>query len=129
MAGITQTVPNYIQGISQQPDELMLPGQVKDALNVLPNITKGLEKRPGSEFIKTLDLHGDELEEGKYFLIDQDKKYIGRVDKTGKIQVWDLTGNEYEVVQGDRVDKDGNTVSTYDDLPLSPNYYLSLIHI
>ena len=68
MAGITQTVPNYIQGISLQPDELKLPGQVNDALNVLPNITKGLEKRPGSEFIKTLDLHGDELEEGKYFL-------------------------------------------------------------
>ena len=51
MAGITQTVPNYIQGISQQPDELKLPGQVNNALNVLPNITKGLEKRPGSEFI------------------------------------------------------------------------------
>ena len=124
MAGITQTVPNYIQGISQQPDELKLPGQVNDALNVLPNITKGLEKRPGSEFIKTLDLHGDELEEGKYFLIDQDKKYIGRVDKTGKIQVWDLNGNEYEVVQGDRVDANGNTISTYDDLPLSPTYLL-----
>ena len=122
MAGITQTVPNYIQGISQQPDELKLPGQVSDALNVLPNITKGLEKRPGSEFIKTLDLHGDELEEGKYFLIDQDKKYIGRVDKTGFIQVWDLSGNEYEVVQGERIDANENTVSTYENQPLSKAY-------
>ena len=130
MAGITQTVPNYIQGISQQPDELKLPGQVNDALNVLPNITKGLEKRPGSEFIKTLDLHGDELEEGKYFLIDQDKKYIGRVDKTGKIQVWDLNGNEYEVVQDVRVKKENCEVDEayiYNNLPLSPNYYLKEI--
>ncbi len=130
MAGITQTVPNYIQGISQQPDELKLPGQVNNALNVLPNITKGLEKRPGSEFIKTLDLHGDELEEGKYFLIDQDKKYIGRVDKTGKIQVWDLNGNEYEVVQDVRVKKENCEVDEayiYNNLPLSPNYYLKEI--
>ena len=125
MAGITQTVPNYIQGISQQPDELKLPGQVNDALNVLPNITKGLEKRPGSEFIKTLDLHGDVLEEGKYFLIDQDKKYIGRVDKTGKIEVWDLDGNPYEVIQDERVDDNCKVIGAiYDDLPLSPNYYL-----
>ena len=74
MAGITQTVPNYIQGISQQPDELMLPGQVKDALNVLPNITKGLEKRPGSEFLKTLTLCENVLEEGKYFSIYRQSK-------------------------------------------------------
>tara|TARA_X000001382_G_scaffold65666_1_gene45547 strand:- start:1122 stop:4487 length:3366 start_codon:yes stop_codon:yes gene_type:complete len=119
MAGITQTVPNYIQGISQQPDELMLPGQVKDALNVLPNITKGLEKRPGSEFLKTLTLCENVLEEGKYFIIDQDDKYIGRVSKTGKIQVWDLSGNECEVMQGTRLDGK----SLYEDVPLSPEFY------
>ena len=130
MAGITQTVPNYIQGISQQPDELKLPGQVNDALNVLPNITKGLEKRPGSEFIKTLDLHGDELEEGKYFLIDQDKKYIGRIGKTGKIEVWDLTGKSYEVIQDQFVNKGDCTIKEaylYNNVPLSPNYYLKEI--
>ena len=99
MAGITQTIPNYIQGISQQPDELKLPGQVNDALNVLPNITKGLEKRPGSEFLSTLDIHGDQLTSGKYFIIDQEEKFIGRIDKSGVIQIWDLQGNEYEVLQ------------------------------
>ena len=99
MAGITQTIPNYIQGISQQPDELKIPGQVNDALNVLPNITKGLEKRPGSEFLSTLDIHGDQLTSGKYFIIDQEEKFIGRIDKSGVIQIWDLQGNEYEVLQ------------------------------
>ena len=34
MTGITQKIPNYIGGISQQPDELMPPGSVRDALNV-----------------------------------------------------------------------------------------------
>jgi hypothetical protein len=99
MAGVTQTIPNYIQGISQQPDELKIPGQVNDALNVLPNITKGLEKRPGSEFLSTLDIHGDQLTSGKYFIIDQEEKFIGRIDKSGVIQIWDLQGNEYEVWQ------------------------------
>ncbi len=99
MAGVTQTIPNYIQGISQQPDELKIPGQVNDALNVLPNITKGLEKRPGSEFLSTLDIHGDQLTSGKYFIIDQEEKFIGRIDKSGVIQIWDLQGNEYEVLQ------------------------------
>ena len=49
MATITQTIPSYNGGISQQPDELKVPGQVKDALNVLPDLTHGfitIETRP-----------------------------------------------------------------------------------
>ena len=33
MAGITQQIPNYILGISEQPDELKSPGQVTDLKN------------------------------------------------------------------------------------------------
>ena len=40
MTSITQTIPSFTGGISQQPDELMLPGQVKDLLNGVPDITK-----------------------------------------------------------------------------------------
>ena len=40
MTSITQTIPQFFGGISQQPDELMLPGQVKDLLNGVPDITK-----------------------------------------------------------------------------------------
>ena len=35
MAGITQTIPTYWGGISEQPDELKKPGQVTEAINVL----------------------------------------------------------------------------------------------
>ena len=50
MAGITQTVPNYgIGGISEQPDQLKKPGQVKNIVNAIPDITYGLYKRPGSK--------------------------------------------------------------------------------
>ena len=54
MTSITQTVANYTSGISQQPDQFKNPGQVSDAVNVIPDVTKGLAKRPGSSYIKTL---------------------------------------------------------------------------
>lgn len=47
MSSITQTVPSYNGGISQQPDDLKSPGQLITAKNVLPDLTDGLQKRPG----------------------------------------------------------------------------------
>ena len=43
MSSITQTIPSYNNGISQQHDSLKLPGQVSVAQNVLPDITEGLQ--------------------------------------------------------------------------------------
>ena len=54
MASITQTIPTYNGGISQQPDQLKVPGQVTIAKNVLPDVTKGLGKRPGGKLIKSI---------------------------------------------------------------------------
>ena len=41
MAGISQTIPHYHGGISEQPDQLKAPGQVKDVINAIPDITYG----------------------------------------------------------------------------------------
>ena len=54
MATVTQQIPNYILGISDQPDELKLNGQVKDLQNAYPDITLGCTKRAGSRFIKKI---------------------------------------------------------------------------
>ena len=54
MSTVTQQVPNYILGISEQPDELKLPGQVKDLVNAIPDVTLGCIKRPGSKLIKKI---------------------------------------------------------------------------
>ena len=60
MSSITQTIPSYTGGISQQPDELKLPGQVSKAKNVYPDLVNGLTKRPGGKLIKSLsDGRGD----------------------------------------------------------------------
>ena len=39
MANVTQTIPNLTQGISQQPDEYKVPGQVSDMNNALPAVS------------------------------------------------------------------------------------------
>ena len=51
MTSITQKINSVNGGISQQPDELKVPGQVVSAKNVFPDVTHGLQKRPGSKLL------------------------------------------------------------------------------
>ena len=94
MTSITQTIPNYNGGISQQPDELKVPGQVKDALNVLPDLTHGLLKRPGGKLVASLSDNGtaalNSQTNGKWFHYyrDEAEQYIGQISRTGDINMW-----------------------------------------
>ena len=54
MTSITQKINSLNGGISQQPDELKIPGQVVTAKNVFPDVTHGLQKRPGSQLVSSL---------------------------------------------------------------------------
>ena len=42
MAGVTQTIPNFNGGISEQPDDKKFPGQVNNVLNGIPDPIEGL---------------------------------------------------------------------------------------
>ena len=89
MTSITQTVPNYTAGISQQPDQFKNPGQVSDALNVIPDVTQGLVKRPGSSYIKTLS----STTNATYFHYYRDdvEQYIGKIEpSSGAVKIWCL---------------------------------------
>ena len=93
MSNVTQTIPSYIAGISQQPDEFKVPGQVNIATNVFPDITEGLSKRPGTRFIKQLDAAGaatDSQDQGKWFHYyrDETEQYLGQISRTGDINMW-----------------------------------------
>ena len=85
MAAVTQTVPNFLGGVSNQPDDKKLPGQVKDALNAYPDPTFGLTKRPGFKFLAELKEAGgaawdnNDLDTGKWFYYnrDADERYLG----------------------------------------------------
>ena len=97
MATITQTIPSYNGGISQQPDELKVPGQVKDAINVLPDLTEGLQKRPGGRLVASLGDNStaalNSNENGKWFHYyrDENEQYIGQINRSGDINMWCCT--------------------------------------
>ena len=102
MANITQTIPALTAGISQQPDEQKIPGQVKNMVNALPDVTQGLTKRPAGKFVASLsDGSNNSTTNGKWFHYyrDENEQYIGQIAQNGVIKMWDcLTGAEKTVV-------------------------------
>jgi hypothetical protein len=98
MAGITQQVPNYIFGISEQPDELKVPGQVRDCINGLPDVTRGLQKRSGTVLKGSLGASSS----GHWFSIyrDDNEQYIGQVT-SGTVRIWDALTGSLKTTQSD----------------------------
>ena len=88
MSTISQSIPNLLSGISQQPDSKKRPGQVKDAVNAFPDFALGMLKRPGGEFVSKLP---NATASGKWFPIlrDQQEKYIVQYDND-RFSVWSL---------------------------------------
>ena len=96
------TIPNFIGGVSQQPDKLMFPNQSKKLLNMLPDPTIGLTKRKPTEHIARL-MNTLPIQPQVYTVNKEDEKY--QVFLTGTtVRVFDLEGNEkivkYEVGEG-----------------------------
>ena len=90
MTGITQTIPSYTAGISEQPDQLKAPGQVVDTINSIPDLINGLYKRPGAKRIGTAPLTNVH-NTGSWFHYYRDETegaYIGQVDHHGRVRVW-----------------------------------------
>lgn len=92
-------------GVSQQPDPLKLPGQVREAVNVLLDPTFGCKKRPPTKFISKLS--STIPANAKWFPIfrDENEKYIVAVYKVNGVttlKVWEAdTGAERTVtIQG-----------------------------
>jgi hypothetical protein len=109
MANITTTVPNLIQGVSQQSPQVRLAGQCEEQINGLSTVTKGLTKRPPARLIDNLGavaLEGDFLHfinrsETERYVVTVEHRTSG--DGTGVIRVFNLeTGVEAHIegVQG-----------------------------
>ena len=56
MSLVSSTIPNLINGVSQQPPEIRLPSQCEVQENGISSVVNGLEKRPGTEHVKKLDV-------------------------------------------------------------------------
>ena len=108
MASVTQRIPNYLGGVSQQTDDLKFPGQLRICQNAYPEPTFGLMKRPGGKFVAELkDAAGavispNTYDNGKWFSIFRDayEQYIC-VIKGAEIKIWNLlTGAPMTVTYG-----------------------------
>jgi hypothetical protein len=97
MAAVTQRIPNYLGGVSQQTDDLKFPGQLKSCLNAYPDPTFGLIKRPGGSFLVELkNADGSVVtpgtyDDGRWFSIfrDSTEQYVGVIYGTN-IRIWSL---------------------------------------
>jgi predicted nucleic acid-binding Zn-ribbon protein len=96
MSTLSQSIPNLLLGISQQPDSRKRPGQVKNAVNAFPDFALGMLKRPGGKFVAKLHKAPTT---GKWFPIlrDSDEKYIACYEDN-RFQVWDLLDGEVRMV-------------------------------
>ena len=103
MTAVSQSYPNYLGGLNEQPDELKKPGQLVEALNVIPDPTIGLTRRPGFKLIPQskvfegeLDIKPDPL--GTWFEIElsnqvnNDYIYFGNIARDGKIVIYNQDG-------------------------------------
>ena len=93
MPSVNQRIPNFLGGVSQQPDKIKFPGQLRVCDNAVPDITFGLKKRPPAEFVGTLT---NATSAGHWYEIlrDGDEKYLVQITPANSgampIRVWDL---------------------------------------
>lgn len=101
MAALSQTIGNLLGGVSQQPDPVKLPGQVREAENVYLDPTFGCSKRPGTQFISKL---GDDIpEDAKWIPIfrDDNDRYVACMyPENGQttVRVWAADSGEERTV-------------------------------
>ena len=81
MATISQRIPNFLGGVSTQPDNEKEVNQVTEIINGYPDLTLGLHKRSGTRFIASLatGVSSALYPDAKWFYINRDglDSYIG----------------------------------------------------
>jgi len=98
MKNIAVTIPNLIQGVSQQPDAQKDPSQGEIQINGVSSIAEGLRKRDSSRTLARVS----ETPFGDAFfhtiLRDQEEEYIA-VITSDQVRVFELDGTERTVTE------------------------------
>lgn len=89
---VSQSVPSFKGGVSQQPDIIRFPDQVTELINGFPNEVEGLQKRPPTISLGRLGDHVDSSKK-KYHVINRDEseRYILQLGD-GDFKVFGLDG-------------------------------------
>ena len=93
MALISQSIPNLINGVSQQPPSLRLSTQAEVQENGLSSVVTGLSKRPPTQHVADLGVISN-LDKAFIHTIrrDENELYSMVVDTAGTIRVFDKDG-------------------------------------
>ena len=96
MSLISSSIPNFVNGVSQQPFTLRLSSQGELQENGLSTVSQGLKKRPPTQHLKKIQ----STPLGNCFIhtINRDltERYV-TVITNGDLKVYDLAGNEKTV--------------------------------
>ena len=95
---VSQSIPNFLNGMSQQTPTQRGINQGEDQINLQNGLVDGLAKRPPLDYIATLDSSNIYSNKTKFWSIQRDatNQYIV-VLFNGGIKVFDLAGNEKTV--------------------------------
>ena len=93
MAYVTTSWGRPVQGVSQQPDRVRQEGQCTKQVNGIPDVVKGLTKRPAANYVA--EILGYELHENSAFhSYDRgDEQYFMFVEPhSSNVKVYNLKG-------------------------------------
>ena len=95
---VSQSIPNFLNGMSQQTPTQRGINQGEDQINLQNGLVDGLAKRPPLDYIATLDSSNIYSNKTKFWSIQRDasNQYIVALFNGG-IKVFDLAGNEKTV--------------------------------
>jgi len=95
---VNRTIPNLVQGVSQQPEILRIPSQATAQENGFSSVVEGLKKRPPTNHIAKIS--STPFNNAFLHTINRDanERYVV-VITDGDIQVFDIDGTEKSVVK------------------------------
>ena len=95
MALINTSLPNLIQGVSQQPDSLRYDGQCEEQENALSSVVDGLTKRPNTRHVARLLQQAINANSFIHFIDRDDSEKYVVIHDGSTIRAWNmLTGVE-----------------------------------
>lgn len=90
---VSSTIPNLINGVSQQPAALRLASQAETVVNCMPSPVEGLKKRPAFNHTKRIFTGSAGTGRPYFTIVDRDgANRWGVLLQDGAIKVFDLDG-------------------------------------
>lgn len=104
MALISETIPNLINGVSQQPAPIRIPTACEEAVNCYMSVVSGLQKRQHSHYLATLESAASEGDVATHIIKRSDGEEHLFVVSSNGLEVFDLKNGSKLPVTGHDTD-------------------------